>query len=375
VRRALAIARKGFRHRLRDNFVFLVIVQPMIFCFVWGYCASLELRDVRVAVLDLSRGAEGREAVRALEATGTFTVAARVSSLAELERALVAGRVGLGVVITPRPSTGTADPAPAAMDAAAAPRRAPAGASVAVLADGTDPLIAGRALAAAVRALADPTGGPAVTVRPWYHPSLRSRDLVLLGAVAYNLVWFLMYPAMLLMTERERGSLEALATTPVTTFELWLGTLVSSLAFALWGSLTQIALIVHVAGVPFRGELALLLVGLVLLGAIHVNLGCVLAVIARTGPQRTLLGFFFVFLMLAVSGFLIPSVSLPPVVRALGELSPLHHGLVFLRALFLKGADAVAVRHELVALTAALAATTILALGSVRALLHPSEAR
>jgi ABC-2 type transport system permease protein len=353
VRRALAIARKGFRHRLRDNFVFLVIVQPMIFCFVWGYCASLELRDVRVAVLDLSRGAEGREAVRALEATGTFTVAARVSSLAELERALVAG---------PR-------------DRAGAPRRAPAGASVAVLADGTDPLIAGRALAAAVRALADPTGGPAVTVRPWYHPSLRSRDLVLLGAVAYNLVWFLMYPAMLLMTERERGSLEALATTPVTTFELWLGTLVSSLAFALWGSLTQIALIVHVAGVPFRGELALLLVGLVLLGAIHVNLGCVLAVIARTGPQRTLLGFFFVFLMLAVSGFLIPSVSLPPVVRALGELSPLHHGLVFLRALFLKGADAVAVRHELVALTAALAATTILALGSVRALLHPSEAR
>jgi ABC-type multidrug transport system permease subunit len=179
-----------------------------------------------------------------------------------------------------------------------------------------------------------------------------------------------MYPAHSLMDERERGLMAMLGSTPLRPVELWLGVAAPTLIIAMGGTLTQIALMRFAAGVPLRGDPALLLAGLALFALIHVNLGCLMPLVAKNGSQRTLYGLVLVFLLLSISGFLIPQAFLPAWTRRIAEAVPLKHGLVFARAVFLKGVGAHALARELTALGIAAAATSAGALAGLRALLR-----
>lgn len=347
MRAALAVAGKTMRYRLRGDLLFLVVIQPVIFIVVWGFCASLDLLDVRVAVLDQARTPASRAKVRALEASGAFARTRPVASVAELERALASGAASLGVVL-------------------------PARGNPAVVADGTDPVVATIGLSYAVHTVAATMTPPPppVAVRAWYNASLRGTALLLLGAICYNLVWFLTYPGGPLMDERDRGTLAVLALTPLRPWELWLGTVAPHLLVALWGTLSQVALVVAVAGTPLRGDPLLLFAGLALFGLVHVNLGCLVAALARTGAQRTLGQLAAVFLMLALSGFLIPAEYFPDWTRRVSELVPLTHGLRFVRGVFLRGASAEAMLPELGALAAFALASCVVGVLSARSLIR-----
>jgi ABC-2 type transport system permease protein len=357
MRRILAVALKEWRFQVRGGLWFLVLVQPVLLCVVWGYCASLDLRDVKLSVLDLSQSSESRALVRQFAASGAFQVADRPTSLGQVQRALESGEASMALVVPPRFASDLQRGRPA----------------LELVSDGTDPNVSSLgvsyAVATARAALAlEPL--PSSSLRAWYNPSLRSPDLLLLGAICYNLAWLLMYPAHSLMDERERGTMAGLGATPLSSVQLWLGMQLAMGAIALWGTLTQIALIVGIAGVPLRGDPWLLLGGLGLFAFVHINVGCAMPLVARNAGQRTLYGLTGVFLAMSVAGFLIPQPFLPEWTRPIAEAVPLKHGLVFIRAVFLKGARFSSVVRELSALAVMAAASSALALYSLRRLLR-----
>jgi ABC-2 type transport system permease protein len=367
MKRILAIASKEWRLRLRGDVVFLVFIQPLIFCLVWGYCTSLDLRDVKLAILDQSNSYESRRLVRDLQGAGTFTVAAEVENRSELERALTRGDATMGVVVAPTFARdlkrGRARP-------------------LEIVADGTDPNIATLGVSYAVstvqsslelqrvRGGANAAGaGPSISA--WYNPSLRSADIILLGAIAYNLMYFFFYAAQSLVDERRRGTLQVLAASPIRATELWLGLLLTNGMLAMWGTLSQIALMLFVVGVPFRGDAASAFLGMALLTVIHLNIGCLFPLFSKTPAQLTVYGLVFVFLAIAVSGFLLPLSYLPGWTQRLADAIPLKHGLIFVRAEFLKGRRA---PRELEAMVAFAIGTSIAALLALRSLLTRSTA-
>jgi ABC-2 type transport system permease protein len=364
VKRALAVARKEWRAQRRRQLLFLVLIQPAIFCLVWGFCVSLDLLDAPLVVLDLSRSSESRALVRDFDASGVFRVAREAADDGAFADALESGEAGLGVIVGQR----------FALDLRRRPEPA-----VQLVADGTDPNLAGLGLArasAVVRASVARLRGGAQTegphARAWFNPDLRSRDLLLLGALCYNLLWFLVYPATSLMDERERGTLEALRASPLRAVELWLGVLGPHLLLVLWGCLVQIGLACTLGGVAFRGNPALLL-GVIALSAVaHLNLGCLMPLIAKEPSQRTLYGLIFVFLCIALSGFLLPLPYLPDWAHAAAQWVPLRYALTAVRAVFLKGSTAAQISRELWALAAFALATSAAAWLAMRALLRPA---
>jgi ABC-2 type transport system permease protein len=364
VRPALAVARNEWRNQRRRQFTFLVLIQPAIWSLVWGVCVSLELLDAPLVVLDLSQSAESRTLLRDFAASGAFRVAREAADDSAFASALESGEAGLGLIVGQR----------FARDLRRRPEPA-----LQLVADGTDPNMAGLGLARAsaiVRASVARLRGTASVERPharaWYNPDLRSRDLLLLGAICYNLMWFLVYPATSLMDERERGTLDALRASPLRPAELWLGLVGPHLVLALWGGLVQIALACALGGVPFRGNPALLLGVLALLGLSHLNLGCLLPLVAKDASQRTLYALIFLILCLALSGFLLPLPHLPDWARAVADFVPLRYGLTAVRAVFLKGASAGRISRELWALGAFVIATSAAAWLSLRSLLRPA---
>jgi ABC-2 type transport system permease protein len=359
--RILAVARKEWRYRVRGNLWFLVLVQPLMFSLVWGMCASLDLRDIKLTTLDLSQSSDSRALMRQFEGSGAFQMTRPQTSLPGLEWALYSGEASMAVIVPPG-------------FAADVRRGRP---SLQVVSDGTDPNVSSLGVSYAVataEAALSPEPPSGSSLRVWYNASLRSADLLLLGAVCYNLLWLLMYPAHSLMEERERGTMAVLGATPLSAVELWLGIQLAIGAVALWGTLTQLGMIILVADVPLRGNPALLLGGLLLFAFLHINLGCALPLIAHTHGQRTLYGLFGVFMTLSVAGFLIPQGYLPAWTQPIAEWLPLKHGLVFIRAVFLKGADAAATARELKILAAGAAATSVVALFGLKRLLRSEGA-
>ncbi len=370
MRRAWAVARKELAHINRTNLFYVVVLQPLIFSLLWGYCASLELKQAKLSVFDGSSSPEGRELVRALTSAGDFQVSRQARSISELQRSLESGESGLALIVPPDLPRQLRRARPAAIE---------------LIADGTDPNLAGLGLSYATRLAANASllphmaaadaGYPHIaaadaSVRTLYNPALRSADFLLLGAICFNLMWFAHYPAYSLLSDRERGALAALRMTRVRALDYWLGAIASHGLTCLWGTLLQLALTIFVVGVPFRGDGFLLLAGLCLYALFNLNLGLALPLVATKSAHTTVWIMMWTFVMMAFSGYLLPFSCMPSWARALGQYQPLHLALVFLRAVFQKGAGGGQLLHPLGYLFLFAAASTALALFSLGRLMR-----
>jgi ABC-2 type transport system permease protein len=359
MRRLWALIRKEWLCVARRELVFLVLIQPLVFCLVWGFCASLDLRRVDLVVLDQAHTEESRDVIRALEASGRFVVARFARSMSDVERAMVTGKANAALVMP--------------HDFPTKLRRGQNGA-LAFMVDGTDPVIATTGLAYGQQTI-EAALRPAPTdtaVNAWYNRSLRSLDLLLIGAIVYQLMFFAGYPAQSFLDEKANGTLIPLAASPVTTIELWLSTSLPNAAIAMWGALVQVGLTIYAVGVPFRGDAGLMLGTMALFTFVHMNLGCVYT-LCGDRVRLILLCLMINMLFMAVSGFLIPLSYLPEWTQKIAEWVPLTHGLRVFRAIFEKGATMESVGGEIRWMAWFAIGSTPVAWWCVRRLLHANR--
>ncbi|MBP1642743.1 MAG: transporter permease [Acidobacteria bacterium] len=349
------MVRKELRQVFRDpRMARVVLVAPVIQLLVFGYAVSTDVRDTATLVLDRDQSRESRELVAAFTAGGYFEVVADARREAEIAEALDHGRVAMALVV----------PAGFARDLAAGRAR------VQLLFDGTNSNQATVAKGYAERivqelALERALGGRApaldVRLRAWYNPDLASRNYNVPAVIGLllSLVCQLL-TALAVVREREIGTLEQLAVSPLRPIELILG---KTIPFALI-ALVDLALITGTAlawfGVPFRGNPLLLLGATMLFVACALANGLLVSTVSKT-QQEAFLSSFLVFMPLVLlSGFMFPVASMPKLFQWLTLANPLRHFLEIVRGVFLKGTTAADVAPQLAALT--LIAIVLLAL-------------
>lgn len=177
-----------------------------------------------------------------------------------------------------------------------------------------------------------------VKERAWFNPNLEDRWFFIPGIMANVLfVSSMMLTAMMVVREREIGTLERLMVTPVGRIEFLIGKMVPVACVGLF----DVALITTVAviwfGVPLRGEIvALVLASLVLLASTQ-GLGLLISSYAATQQQAMLSAMFFIMPMTVLSGFAFPIRNMPESVQLLTWVDPLRYYLVVVRDIFLKG--------------------------------------
>ena len=91
VRRMIAVAGKEAREILRDPVTLgIAILLPVIMMFLFAYAITLDVREIRLAVLDQDRTAESREYLSAFFQSGYFRLEAYARNSQELGRLLLA---------------------------------------------------------------------------------------------------------------------------------------------------------------------------------------------------------------------------------------------------------------------------------------------
>jgi len=352
--RTLAIAGKEFRQLRRDRLSFgMIIGIPLLQITLFGYAINLDVRHLPAGVVDYANTQRARELVADAAASQVIDVTRHAASPVELETLLRQGKIAVGVFIPPdferRAEEHTRPPAQ-------------------LLVDGSDPTIEGIARQLAQMPIADRSRpyaqtAPTFAIRTYYNPERRSAVQIVpaLIGVILNLTMVL-FTAIAIVRERERGNLELLITTPVRTPELMVG----KLAPYVFIGLVQASLILLVGvwwfNVPVRGSLAALYAAVSVFIAASLALGLVISTFAKTQFQAMQLSVFIYLPSILLSGFMFPFAGMPRIAQWIAEVFPLTHMLRLVRGILLRGARLTELMPEIYALSVFFAVMMLLAI-------------
>ena len=356
LRRLLSIVIKELRQLRRDRLTFAMIIGiPTMQLVLFGYAINLDVRHMPGAVLDEANTAESREVVAGLEATGVVDFRYRATSAEEIDDLLRRGKISTALVIphdyANRNERGD---------------RAPAQ----VVVDGSDQVIQ-----AAARQLARfPVPYRAdwletaenIELVNYYNPERRAAINTVPGLVGVILTMtMVLFTAIALVRERERGNLEMLIATPVSPWELTIGKVLPFIGIGLVQVTIVLLLGRFLFTVPIRGDLLELYVSSLVFIVASLTLGIFISTLARSQFQAMQMAFFTFLPQILLSGFMFPYTGMPVPAQWIAEILPLTHFLRLVRGIMLRGADLSQLWPSLAALGAFILAMMSIAVARV----------
>jgi ABC-2 type transport system permease protein len=335
-RRIGGLIRKETLQILRDPSAMIIAgALPLLLLFLFGYGVSLDLREVALCLVVEQPNAETGSLAASFANSRYFTLRS-TRDRRDCENDLVAGRMK-GIVVV------AADFASRAARGDAAP--------IQVIVDGSDPNTAGLVqnyvqgvfgnwlLQQRIATAAPPSALVSVVPRFWYNPGIESRNFLLPGLVVVIMALIgTLLTALVVAREWERGTMEALMSTPIGIAELLIGKLVPYFVLGMAAMAISVATAVFVFGVPYRGSVwALLMVSSVFLASM-LALGLLISTLARNqfvASQIALIGAFLPAFLL--SGLIFEISSMPLPIRLLTLLLPARYFVPAMQTLFLVG--------------------------------------
>jgi ABC-2 type transport system permease protein len=329
LRRLWAIVIKELRQLRRDRVTAAMIIGiPTIQLLMFGFAINLDVRGLKAAVADQAQTTASRAVVQDMLATGVIVQKEFAQTPDDLMRDLKNGRISVGIVIPPDFERRLAENREA----------------VQVLVDGSDISVQN-----AARQLAQmPLNGQSslraaqINVIGFYNPERRSAVNVVPGLVGVILTMtMILFTAVAIVRERERGNLEMLITTPVSRTELMVGKVLPYIGIGLVQTTIVLMLGVLVFQVPTRGHWLDVYGATMLLIMANLSLGLLISTRAQSQFQAMQMSFFLLLPSILLSGFMFPFAGMPKAAQWIAEVLPLTHFMRLNRGIMLRGADLV----------------------------------
>jgi ABC-2 type transport system permease protein len=336
-RRLRALVTKETRQLLRDKSNLMVgLFLPVVLILIFGYGLSFDVKNVTIAIVAEDTSPMAQDVLAGFYLSPYFTVT-RPTSMREAQQSMLKREVDAVVHLQSDFS-----------------RRLAAGnATVQVLVNGVDANRA-RVLQSFVqgaiaqwnikRAAAGDVAGvaaPAVSqqTRLWFNEANNSTYFLVPGLIV--LVMTLngaLLTSLVMAREWERGTLEALFVTPVTTNEIVIAKLVPYFGVGLLGLAMCLLAGKFLFGVPIRGSLLLIIAMSMLYLLVSLSLGLLISAATKNQFLASQLALILSFLpALMLSGFIFDLNSVPAVVRAISRVLPATYFVEALQTLFLAG--------------------------------------
>jgi ABC-2 type transport system permease protein len=334
-RRVFAMLFKEFLQLRRDRVSLAMIVTiPLVQLLLFGYAINTTPRDLPTAVLLQETSDVGRSILAALQNTKYFKVTRQLRDEAEFDRAFASGEVLFAVEI------------PRGFERAVRRGDKPA---LLVAADATDPVASGAALAAlgslvetALRndhAIPDSSAGAfEIRTHARYNPAAVTALNIVPGLLGTILTMTtLIFTALSVTRETERGTMESLLSMPITPVEIMLGKIFPYVLIGFFQAVLILGAGVLLFRVPVIGDLALLAALTTLFITTNLSVGYTFSTVAQNQLQAVQMSFMFFLPNILLSGFLFPFAGMPEWAQWIGQSLPLTHFIRIVRAILLKG--------------------------------------
>jgi ABC-2 type transport system permease protein len=364
LRRTWAMIVKEFVQMRRDRMTFAsMMLVPVLQLTLFGFAINTDPRHLPTAVLTRDDGPLTRAVLAALRNTDRFDFRWQVRDPQELDRLIRSGAAQFGVEI----------PASFERDVRRGDRPA-----ILVIADATDPVATGTAVAslhslidtALRRELRGPDEAVTKSVEPFditlqnrYNPEGITQLNIVPGLLGVVLTMtMMMYTALAVTREIERGTMENLLSMPIKPVEIMIGKIAP---FVLVGFVQMVIILVaarYLFDVPIFGNVWLLIALSTLFAASNLAVGYTFSTVAQNQLQAVQMTFFFFLPNFLLSGYAFPFRGMPGWAQAIGEALPLTHFIRIVRGIMLKGNGLSDMKMDVIALFVFMLAAMALAL-------------
>jgi ABC-type multidrug transport system permease subunit len=336
--RLRAIVVKETRELLRDPvYLGLSFVIPLVMILLFGFGLSLDVKNLPLVFADHDRSPYSRDYIDGYVHSEYFNLIAVDTDPTRLERLLRSGTARVIIDIPPDFGRQIASRLPT---------------EVGVTIDGSFPTRAGviNGYVAAVNALYNQRLLQQVrgegTVLPvqmdlsvWYNPSLESKNAIVPGLLVLILMLFpAILGALLVVREKESGTIFNFYASPVRRIEIILGKLLPYLAVALLDYLLIFVLSLLVFRVRFVGSVIVLSLGALLYSVCTIGIGLLISILTRSQLAAMLVTFLAtVTPAFNYSGFITPVGAMDRLGQWIAQLIPATHFMTVVRGSYLKG--------------------------------------
>ncbi len=190
--------------------------------------------------------------------------------------------------------------------------------------------------------------------RVWYNPNQVDPWFMSISELMTVITMLsLMLPAAAAVREKERGTIEQLAVSPLTPFQILFPKVIAmTLAILAGTAVALFGILLPVFEVPVKGSLALFFAVTALYALAVSGLGLVIAAVSRNLGQVSMLVVVVLMPMLLLSGAWTPPEAMPWLLRQLMVVSPLYWFIELGYGILLKGAGPALLWDEMVGLAA-----------------------
>jgi ABC-2 type transport system permease protein len=311
----------------------MMFIMPLVQLLLFSYAATMEVRNVDIAIIDHDTGRWSHELVARVEAARFVGTVRRVRNMGELQQLVQQREVLIGLHFQADFSrqimAGRTGPVQLIVDG----RRANAG----QIAFSYISAIAGQLDLELSRYGASAGAQPLASVRHWFNPNLNYTWFIVPSLIAtLSMMVPLLMTGLSVARERELGTFDQLLVSPVSSFEIILGKILPAFLAGMFVGIVIFVLAVSVYGIPFHGNLLLLLLSMSVFVLCIVGVGLTISTACSTQQQAALGMFSILIPSILISGFLTPVENQPEWFQYIAEVSPLKHFIIILQGSFLK---------------------------------------
>lgn len=170
----------------------------------------------------------------------------------------------------------------------------------------------------------------------------------LTGILMMMLCGFL--PALNIVGEKEKGTIEQINVTPVSKWSFILAKLIPYWIIGMVVLTLCLLLSWGVYGITCQGPLILIYLLALLLALFFSSLGLIISNYSDTLQQAMLVMWFFVVCLMLLSGLFTPVRSMPHWAYLTTYVNPMHYFVDAIRTVFIRGGDFLSIAHQVLAL-------------------------
>jgi len=345
--RMRALIRKEFRQILRDRRLAMsLILPPTLQLLVFGFALNATVSNLRMGVVDDSRTPESRELVAVMTESKSFRSAGTYFNINDMTKKIANGSLDAGLVIPydyardlQRGQPATVQVLLNAMNSNTA--TIGQGYAQGVIASYNQTL-SGEGIHAKFQQIAAPNVSHlgTVLIHPayLYNPGLEPTWFIVTGILGVLLILNgSLISAAAIVKEREAGTLEQLLMSPASTTQIIVAKLFPLFVLLCMMGVLAVTLMRVVFGIPFRGNVLLVIAAAALCLLCGISIGTFIATFTKSARQAQLTLFFVNPPLTSLSGAFTPVEAMPKWLQPVAQFNPIQHFGQISRGAMLKG--------------------------------------
>jgi len=345
--RMLALIRKEFRQILRDRRLAMsLILPPTLQLLLFGFALNATVSNLKLGIVDDSRTPESRELVANMTESKSFEYGGTYFDVNEMGKKIATGALDAGLVIPydyardlHRGQPVTVQVLFNAMNSNTA--TIGQGYAQGVITSYNQTLLASGIHAQFEQIAArdvSRTGRVSLLPAYLYNPGLEPTWFIVTGILGVLLILNgSLISAAAIVKEREVGTLEQLLMSPASTTQIIVAKLFPLFVLLCMMGLLAVTLMRVVFGIPFRGDVMLVIAAAALCLLCGIAIGTFIATFTKSARQAQLTLFFVNPPLTSLSGAFTPVEAMPKWLQPVAQFNPIQHFGMISRGAMLKG--------------------------------------